>query len=167
MCAGPAMMDGAMKFSIFPMLAGVLAGVLVAASSLCAAQDQGDWRAASSNARAITGDIEITPTKLFLDFTGFTIAQIRALTPAEISAVFPSEGGAVANGFLYRVNISSTRRFVHKNTLCGSDDTQWMVTSVSGRNLQIALFSSTDAPTLTVEAMNNSSDLCGIFTYSR
>ena len=59
--------------------------------SLSMAQEKGYWRAASSTAGSITGDIAISDTKLSINFLGFTIAQIQQLTPAETGAVFASE----------------------------------------------------------------------------
>jgi hypothetical protein len=133
------------------------------------AQDRGIWRATSSNAKSITGDIQITDLRLVIDFSGYTIAQIRQLKPAELAAMFDveasgAEGGA---GYLYRLNIPATRKFLHKNTLCGTDETRWMATFVEGRNLHLAFLSSTDMPVFTFEALQGSQDLCGTFTYAR
>jgi hypothetical protein len=146
-------------------LPAAIAGLLLICASL-AAQEKGYWRAASSNANSITGDIELSETKLSINFTPFVIAQIRKLEPSETSAVFASEG-AGSGGNLYRLNIPANRRFLHHNTLCGSDDTQWMVTSVADRTLHVAFFSGPDTPVFTPEALNNSTDLCGTFTYVR
>jgi hypothetical protein len=148
------------------VLAGAVAALFLSGSLFSGAQDKGDWRADSSNARSITGDIGISDSKLFLNFIGFTIAQIRKLEPAETSAVFASEVTS-GRGNLYRLNISAARRFLHKNTLCGSEDVQWMVTSVSDRALHVAFFSAASTPVLTAEAMANSTDLCGTFAYVR
>ncbi len=143
------------------------AAISLALSSIsCPAQEKGDWRAASSNANSITGDISISANKVFINLTPFTIAQIRRLEPSETSAIFAAEG-AGGSGNLYRLNIPASKRFLKHNTLCGSDDTQWMVTSVSDRTLHVAFFSGATTPVFTPEALNNSSDLCGTFTYAR
>lgn len=142
-------------------------GCLLLGSRHCSSQEKGYWRAASSNAGSITGDIEISDTKLSINFTGFTIAQIRRLSPAETSAVFPAEINGGVSGNLYRLNVPATRQFLHHNRLCGSDDTQWMVTAVADRALYVAFFSGADTPVFTPEALANSSDLCGTFTYVR
>jgi hypothetical protein len=42
-----------------------------------------------------------------------------------------------------------------------------MVTFVSVGRLQVAFFSGAQAPVLTFDAVGNSTDLCGTFTYSR
>lgn len=131
------------------------------------AQDQGNWRAASSTARAITGDITISDTKVTIDFTRFTIAQIRRLDPNETSAIFAAEGGGGGTGNLYRLSVPPTRQFLRHNTLCGSEETQWMVTNVTGHTLQIAFFSGGRMPVFTPEAIESSTDLCGTFSYAR
>lgn len=147
--------------------------LLVAAAGLvgscvlsCPAQDLGYWRAASSNAHAITGDIGISDLKLSINYTLFTIAQIRKLDPAEAVAVFGAEhpGGG---GYLYRLNVPAAKRFLHHNTLCGSDETQWMATYAAGRDLQVAFFSGATTPALSSDALANSTSLCGLFSYAR
>jgi len=51
--------------------------------------------------------------------------------------------------------------------LCGSEDTQWMATYVLGKTLEIAFFSGPKMPVFTMDAMENSTDLCGKFSYAR
>ena len=131
------------------------------------AQEKGYWRASSSTAASITGDIEISDTKLSINFTKFTIAQIRRLSPAETSSVFAAESSSGATGNFYRLNIPAAKRFLRHNSLCGSDDVQWMVTSVADRTLYVAFMSGANTPVFTPEAMANSTDLCGTFTYVR
>jgi hypothetical protein len=131
------------------------------------AQDKGDWRAVSTTARSITGDVVISGEKISINLTSFAIAAIRALKPEEESAVFGLDSGAGGSGNLYRLNIPATKKFLHKNSMCGAEDTQWMATYVSGRNLQIAFFSGQQPPQLTAEALTNSTDLCGTYSYAR
>jgi hypothetical protein len=143
-------------------------GVPVLACSLTvAAQERGIWRAASSTAQSITGDVALSEDKLSINFSGFTIAQIRALEPGELSAVFAAEGGAGGSGNLYRLRIPGDKKFLHKNTLCGSEDTQWMVTYVAGHSLHLAFFSGPKMPVFTPDAIANTTDLCGTFSYAR
>jgi hypothetical protein len=132
-----------------------------------AAQETGTWRAASSTANSITGDVALSADKVAINFSSFTMAQIRLLQPAEASAVFEAESSAGGRGSLYRLNIPGTKRFLHKNTLCGSEDIQWMATYVTGRTLHLAFFSGSKMPVFTPEAISNSTDLCGTFTYER
>lgn len=131
------------------------------------AQDKGYWRAASSNANQITGDIAISDTKLTIDFLSYSLAPIRKLTQTEAGVAFDVDVNVPGGGNIYRLAVPGDKRFLHKNTLCGSEDTQWMVTYVEGSTLHVAFFSGGNMPVLTGEALSNSSDVCGIFSYSR
>jgi len=149
------------------ILLGTVAGLVLGCALSSSAQEKGYWVAASSTAKSITGDISISDTKVTINFAGFIIAQIRKMESAEVNAVFASESGGGANGNLYRLNIPAKQRFLHHNSLCGSDDVQWMVTSVDDRSLRVAFFSGVNTPVFTPEALANSTDLCGTFTYVR
>ena len=133
----------------------------------CTAQDGGYWRAASTNAKAITGDIAISPNKVTINYFGFLIARVRSLKPEEAAAAFDADVNAPGNGALYRLDISAGRRFQHHNTLCGTEDTQWMATYVSGHTLQVAFFSGQTPPVLTIDALANTMERCGTFAYAR
>lgn len=157
-----------MKIPIRLSAAAILMAMPVLTCSLSAlAQERGYWRAASSNAEAITSDVAISNTKISINLTSFTIAQIRKLQPAEINAAFDADIGAGGSGNLYRLNVPAGQRFAHHNTLCGSDDTEWMATYVQGRNLQIAFFSGSSMPVLTPDALANSTNVCGAYSYVR
>ena len=130
-----------------------------------AAQEKGNWRAASSNARSITGDVALSDEKISINFSPFTMVRVRSLEKAELSAAFDADSNANGSGSLYRLSIPAAQKFLHKNTLCGSDDTQWMVAYASGRSLQLAFFSSQKPPLLTLDALSNSTDLCGKYSY--
>jgi hypothetical protein len=138
-------------------------------SVLAVAQETGYWRATSSTAKHITGDVALSSEKISINFSSYWIAQIRTLTPAELSAAFGSEVGDTTSGTgnLYRLSIPSDKKLMHKNTLCGGEDTQWLATYTTGRSLQLAFFSTSKMPVLTPEAMTNDSSLCGIFGYER
>jgi hypothetical protein len=144
----------------------VLAATVAGGAQVCA-QDQGYWRASSSMANTITGDISIGGSKLTLDFMTFPLASIRVLKPVEVSAVFDADVNAGINGMLYRLRIPAAQRFNKKNTLCGDEDTQWMATYVTGKTLQVAFFSGEDPPVFTFDAMQGTSAKCGVYTYSR
>lgn len=131
------------------------------------AQDKGPWRAASSDAKNITGDIEITGSRLLINFSAFPLAQIRSLTAAEASAAFDADPAVVGGGNLYRLQVPPGKRFSHHNTLCGTDETQWMATWASGSQIQVAFFSGSKMPVLTLDALNGSSAVCGVFGYVR
>ena len=139
----------------------------LAGSATGLAQENGSWRAASKTARSITGDLFFSSVKLSINFASFPLAQIRELTPAELVGAFNADSSARGSGNLYRVSIPATKLFLHRNALCGSEETQWVVTYVAGHTLQMALFSGAQIPVLTAEALGNSTDLCGTYTYVR
>ena len=142
-------------------------GWILACSLTGMAQEKGVWRAISTTAQSITGDVAFSSDKISINFYSFTIAQIRALEPGEITAVFNPDGAPTGNGNLYRTDIPGTKKFVHHNTLCGKEDTEWVVTYVSGKDLQIAFFSGEKMPVLTPDAIANSTNLCGTYSYTR
>jgi hypothetical protein len=148
-------------------LASAAAMFVAACSLMWGAQEKGIWRAASSTAESITGDIVISDAKLSINFTGFPIAQIRKLEPAETSAAFDADVNAGGSGNLYRLSIPGSKRFLRHNTLCGTEDTQWMATYVEGRSLRIAFFSGPNMPVFTPGGLGNSANLCGTFSYAR
>jgi hypothetical protein len=146
----------------------VLLTALVIISSVPAiSQDKGYWRSSSQTASSITGDIVITDAKLTMNFLAWPLVPVRALKSTEISAVFDADGNVAQAGNLYRVNISATQRLLHKNTLCGTEQTQWMATWIDGRTLHVAFFSGNTPPVFTFDAIRNSTDVCGTFLYSR
>lgn len=153
--------------SRFASMLGLLLLLAVSAGAAGTAQDGGNWRAANSTAKAITGDIALFNQKIALGFSAFTLAQIRSLKPEEILALFNGAGEPGGTGNLYRTSIPAEKRLLHKNTLCGSEETQWVVTYATGKELEVAFFSSAKMPVLTPEAMANTTDLCGTFTYVR
>jgi hypothetical protein len=141
--------------------------LLLACSFPALAQDKGLWTAASSSAKAITGDISIADARVTIDYFNFPVGQIRVLQSAEASALFDADVNAPGGGSLYRLAVSADRRFLHKNTLCGSEDVQWMVTWVQGRTLSVAFFSGANSPIFTMDALANATDRCGTFAYAR
>ena len=143
-------------------------GSALICSALGVAQEKGDWRAANSTAKSITGDVAFSSERLSINYAGFPIAQIRALDPAELSAAFDLESGAAAgSGNLFRLSIPAEKRFLHRNSLCGSEETQWVATYAVGHALELAFFSGAQMPVFTPEAISASTNLCGIFSYVR
>ena len=136
-------------------------------SATGATPERGYWRAASSTAMSITGDVSLSETKITINFANFTIAQIRDLQPAEVAGAFDGQTGSQGSGSLYRLSIPATKQFKRRNTLCGAEETQWMVTYAAGRDLRVAFFSGAGMPVLTAEAVSNSTSLCGTFSYVR
>lgn len=153
---------------------GMLYGLLSLGLICCVgsgAQENGSWRAASKTATSITGDVAIGNEKIAISFSPYALAEIRPLTPAELGAVFgvesESEGARKPAGHLFRLSVPFDKKFLHKNTLCGGEETQWMATMVQGKTMQVAFFSGAKMPELTPESMQNSTELCGTFTYVR
>ena len=106
-----------------------------------------------------------TDEKLTINFSTTTISKIRPLEPSEISAVFDTDSNSPGAGSLYRLNIPSSKKFLHKNSLCGAEDTHWMVAYSASNTLQLAFFSGEKPPVFTFDAIANSTDKCGTYTY--
>jgi hypothetical protein len=130
-------------------------------------EDRGYWHAASSNANAITGDIAIGEIKVTINYISFPLAPIRRMKPVEVSSAFDADVNAGIEGSLYRLKVPPAQRFLHKNTLCGDDETEWMATYARGHTLQVAFFSGDDEPVFTFDAIQKSSALCGVYSYAR
>jgi hypothetical protein len=145
----------------------LLAAALFTASLSAPAQEQGYWRASSSNARQITGDVALAPERLVINFYSTTVSNIRALEPSEVSSIFDVDSNAPATANLYRLNIPADKKFQHHNSLCGSENVTWMVAYASGKTLQLAFFSGQKPPVFSFEEMSNSTDRCGTFSYIR
>jgi hypothetical protein len=153
------------KLSIVTIAILALAGAIH-----CPAQqhDKGYWRAASNSAVKITGDIAISDSKLTLNLHSYPLASIRNLLPVEVSAVFDADVNTAGQGTLYRLKIPAELKLQHHNTLCGSDETQWMATYLSGgKSLEVAFFSGDDVPVFTIDKISNSTTLCGTFSFAR
>jgi hypothetical protein len=129
------------------------------------AQERGYWRAASNSARNITSDVTLADEKIAINFSTFTMSKIRALEPAEVSAVFDTDSSTTPTASLYRLNIPADKKFLHKNSLCGSETVSWMVAYARGSGLQLAFFSGEKPPVFTFDAIANSTDKCGTFSY--
>jgi hypothetical protein len=143
--------------------------ILAFALASAAAQqpEKGYWRAASHTAESITGDISFSGSKITINFISFLLSPVRLLKPAEVSAAFDEAVDTAGNGQLYRLNIPAARRFLKNNTLCGTQDTQWMAVYVANHTLKVAFFSGDNAPLMTFEALQGSADLCGTYTFVR
>lgn len=141
---------------------------MLVACGLASAQELGYWRAASSEAKSVTGDVGFSEGKLTIYFSNFDIVRASDLGAAQVSSVFDVDSNNTANkGHLYKVDIPAAKKFLHKNTLCGTEDTQWVAAYVEGRTLHLAFFSGQKAPVFTLDAISNSSALCGAYSYTR
>ncbi|WP_263367042.1 hypothetical protein [Edaphobacter bradus] len=143
----------------------ILAASLLLLTLTTQAEERGYWRAASNTARSITGDITLADEKLTINFSTTPISRVRDLNATELAAVFDTDSNAARTGSLYRLNIPAEKKFLHKNSLCGSEDVHWMVTYAARNSLQLAFFSGEKPPVFTFDAISNSTDLCGTFTY--
>lgn len=143
------------------------AWVVICNLGMAHAQEKGYWRASSATARSITGDIGLADEKITINFFTTPMSRIRALEAAEVSAVFDTDSNAGGTGSLYRLNIPAAKKFLHKNSLCGAENVQWMVAFAPASTLQLAFFSGAKPPTFTLDAITNSTDLCGTFSYVR
>lgn len=129
------------------------------------AQEAGNWRATNSSARTITGDIALAANAISINLASFPISEIRALKPEELAAAFDADANSPSVGKLFRVNIPAAHKFLHKNSICGSDDAQWMASFQTGRTLSLAFFSGATPPALTLDAPTD--NRCGTFAFSR
>ena len=129
------------------------------------AQEKGMWRAVSSNAKSITGDVALSDQKITINLMTFTMVRVRALDQAELSAAFDADSKANGSGSLYRLQVPASRKFLGKNSLCGAEDTEWMATYVVGHSLQLAFYSGQKPPLFALDALANSADVCGTYSY--
>ena len=149
-------------------LRAILSTVLVLGCTLPSiAQERGTWRPVSKTAQQITGELIISNERLSMNFFTFPIAEIRLLKPDEVLAAFDTPDPSAGVGHLFRLSIPGDKRFLHKNTLCGSEETQWMATYVSGKGLGVIFFSNAFPPVFTTEALSNNVNLCGTFSYQK
>jgi hypothetical protein len=148
-------------------LLSVSLGLVLACCVPAGAQELGPWRAANSPAESITGDVAFGEAKIAINFSSFPIARIRDLEPGEVSAVFDVDSSAGGRGSLYRLSIPASKKFLHKTSICGTEDTQWVAAFVAGRNLHLAFFSGQNMPVFKPEVIANSTDMCGTFLYGR
>jgi hypothetical protein len=51
--------------------------------------------------------------------------------------------------------------------LCGGEETDWVVTWVAAKKLNVAMFSGGSIPSLTPEALANGQRMCGTFMYTK
>ena len=142
-------------------------GLVLTCCVFSTAQELGYWRAANAAAQSVTGDVGFSDAKITINFSNFPIVRAADLEPAQVSAVFDVDSNTGGKGRLYKLDIPAARKFMHKNTLCGGEDTQWLAVYVEGRTLHLAFFSGQKAPVFTLDAISNSSALCGTYTYAR
>jgi hypothetical protein len=141
------------------------ASLLLFCLTIAHAEERGYWRAASNSARSITGDVSLSDEKITINFSTTTMSKVRTLEATELSSVFDVDSTAPGTGSFYRINIPSSKKFLHKNSLCGAENVQWMVAYAAGNSLQLAFFSGDKPPVFTFDAIASSPDKCGTFAY--
>lgn len=135
------------------------AAIIVALSAITvsAAPATERWSATSSTAMAITGDISLSPTRLVM--AGGKVLPLKVdSNPKRFTT---PDGNQAAR--LLRVTRPANPTLLNGNTLCGTP-VRWIAVyrSTTGRDLNLAAFSSTARPTGEVGP-----GLCGTFLYSR
>jgi len=153
--------------TLLKSLAATLLLLTITTQAPAQSAERGYWRAASNTARSITGDITLSDEKLTINFSTTPISSVRDLKATELAAVFDTDANAAGTGRLYSLSIPASKKLLHKNTLCGSEDAHWMVAYPRGNSLQLAFFSGDKPPVFTFDAISNSTDLCGTFAYVR
>jgi hypothetical protein len=163
----PSLLEGyrTMKLRIPALL--TLAIALFGSVAASAGEKKTYWGAASSNAIAITSDVELGASKLSIGYIDFPINKAKEISLTEAMAAFDVDTATPGAGTLYHINIAASTRFQHNNTLCGGEDVLWMLAWTTKHSLKLAFFSGADQPQLTFEAVSKSQDLCGVFTYTR
>jgi hypothetical protein len=146
---------------------GALLALTLTFTSVTLAQEKGEWRASNSSAKSITGPVAFSGQRMAINFASFPIAQIRSLTPAELTALFAAEDPIPGSGNLYRLIIPAAKTFLHHSPLCGTEETDWVATYTQGHTLQLAFLSGPKMPTFTPEFLTDTPRLCNTFTYVR
>ncbi|WP_375248687.1 hypothetical protein [Sphingomonas sp.] len=128
----------------------------MAAASVAAAPHTEHWIATSRTAIAITGDIDLSPTRL---------SAAGKQLPLAIAADLPAFGGLfgpVAARVL-RVTRPSDPLLRNRNRLCGKP-VRWIVVyrSDAGASLNLAAYAGSAMP-----VREDDNGLCGTFLYSR
>jgi hypothetical protein len=140
------------------------------------------WTATSRTARAVTGDIESTPSKITMAGNVVPVTRMRKLEGDELanaSKLFAAKVTPETQGALYQANLPSQVVLLPGKKLCGNQDTNWIVVMISRRNgldasgsnygqeLELAAFSGQIAPDLSPSAIASAKTLCGTFEYRK
>lgn len=159
------MLESMKRVSLSSCIATAILLLTLTTQAQNGAQEHGYWRAASNTARSITGDITLANERLTINFWTTPISRARDLKGPELAAVFDTDSNPARTGSLYRLNIPAQKKFLKRNSLCGAEDVQWMAAFTQGNSLQLAFFSGDKPPVFEFDAIRNSTDLCGTFTY--
>lgn len=131
------------------------AGLLPMAASARSGVER--WSAASKTATAITGDIQLSPTRLIMA----NGAMLPLAVDSDPKAFGTSSGPQAAR--ILKVTKPADPKLLNGNTLCGAP-VRWIAVyrGAGGKELNLAAFSGMARPT-----GENGTGLCGTFLYSR
>ena len=117
---------------------------------------------------SITGDIALTPGKLLMAHRAFPLKQARAIEPAHLADVgkIVNATGDVQSAALYKTMVPRRTALLKANIICGSKDAEWMLAVFEKNELAVAFFAGAKEPDLAPNAVANSTDLCGTFSYT-
>jgi len=126
---------------------------------------------------SITGDIKSTPTTLTIAGHKLELRLVRQLNhddTANAAALLDTKITPNLIGVLYQTHLSAGTKLQGNNTLCGKNDTTWIVILLSQSNaprstadLYLANFSGSGEPDLRPSAIATSTHLCGTYWYEK
>lgn len=127
--------------------AAVLTGLSALAASPAVAGEKGEkWRAMSTTAIAITGDISV-----FSDHMVFGNGQRVSLTAV---------GKSGRNARIFKLDVPANPKLLNGNTLCGPKAVQFVAFSkLDATTLSLSVFDRKEAPT------SSDDGPCGIYNY--
>lgn len=132
------------------------AGLTILAAGAASAEPQGRWRAASSTASAVTGDITLRDGALIFG-NGKRLALIPAGEPEGRWTPLPD----TRRGALYRLDPPSDPVLLHGNALCGKPVTYIVLSQHAEHGLSLTAFTGKAAP------QGFGADACAVYFYER
>ena len=127
------------------------------------------WTAISNTAMGVTGDLTVTPRSVTMAGRTLQLALLHTLAGPQLgqaAALFPVAVTSKLRGALYKVSIPATAAFKSSNTLCGKQATTFFVLLTDGSDLELAMFSGKNEPNLSANAIANSTEFCGTYSYA-
>ncbi len=127
------------------------------------------WTAVSKTAMGVTGDLLVRPRSVAMAGHTIPLAFLHTLAGAPLqqaAALFPVPVNSRLRGALYKVSVPATTSFMRRNTLCGKQRTTFFVLLTDGSDLQLAMFAGRNEPNLSANAVANSTEFCGTYSYA-
>jgi uncharacterized RDD family membrane protein YckC len=131
------------------------------------------WMPHSDSATWVTGPILMSTTGISIKNIIYPLTLTRPLKGNELESaaqIFHLQSSQDDEGWLFRANISSATRLINDNTLCGTDDAQWLIAVVTPdgpsttRELHLMFFSGDSEPAIQ-PGLEKSSKECSSFVY--